>query len=1087
MEGWIPKKDILVEQIQEEILKLRAKRIPQYNPTPLTTITQEFPLIMPDWTQPTPVVQNNMPTWAQAPQTFNEPIQPVVAPRPAPQPVVSPVLTPKVEEFKPEGIPFWQRALQVFSAPFDWVDENVIKPGLSTVGTTAGIIPELPREQGEDFFKWKTRSWEAWQTPGVDIKVPWSDNPMTLDIKGIIAFAPWLLLPGAGAVGQGVRGGIGVAGWLGSGAGIFKELSAAQKVLKGARTLTELEKASQIVSEASSGARAFTKTASLLGTAVEYSPWGLVEKTAGAALKVGIKGVLGAGEKISTYVGEKVFGKIPQKEIPPVVKEFTDFVHEIVVPARQAFEKEIPALRAKQAAAIDKIRARYKSGEITAIEANRLEKVATAGEIKSLFPAVPTKEITPDKIEELMGMVQKATESGFVERDTNAAMFDLLTTGTLPEPRHLRNMAKVFGDEFAVAIKSLRGVQPSKLEKLWDVMNIGRATLASTDISGVARQGLILGLMHPLQVPRAFGRMFKSLFSEKLALQMDDVMRLDPLFQEFTRKGYIAPIRKGVRLTVMEEAYMSNLAGKIPLVRRSERAYITYLNELRFGSYKVARGSWVAQGAGRKELEVLQDLINFASGRGTLPANMEYYAPMFNAFLFSPRLQMSMIQLPRQIGRMLMSKNPYMRKEAARALVTFVGGGAALLTLLKGTGAAKVELDPRSGDFAKLQIGETRYDVWRGYAQYTRFLSQMLTGERKSAYGNMNKSQRDEIAWRFLQSKSSPAFGLMIDLLRGESYLGDELFTNTNDLIKTAKERFMPLAIQDTIDAVEQSGVNGAWTAIPASLGIGTLTYINDFTRAKNKVAKSMGYGNWDEIDPKTQKRLENSNAELQAAYIAFDRQVMGTAWGDWRGAGTAVEDVFKENIDKAVAQYRATGDGYTFREKVNESFTARRGGYAARSKEGRFEDIVKRLNTQDTTEALVGLGVEQLAIRAYNDALYGDDMYDEFGDYKFDEVDGRRQALKSQLGTEMFNYVEEYRGLKYEDLPPEYQELVKAKQVLKPYWAVKGEVEKILGKPKSKYQQALFDRTVGRIHKQKKAANTEMAKYYNMFYTRVS
>jgi len=229
---------------------------------------------------------------------------------------------------------------------------------------------------------------------------------------------------------------------------------------------------------------------------------------------------------------------------------------------------------------------------------------------------------------------------------------------------------------------------------------------------------------------------------------MDDVLRSHRLYGEAIDNGVeFTALRRGAQLFAKEEPFASNLAQRIPFVRRSERAFTGFLNEMRMSAYEAAHNAMTAQGASPAHFKLMANFINIASGRGTLPANLNRYAPVLNTVLFSARYQMSTLQLPRQLGRMLLSGNPYMRKEAAKALVAFVGGGTALLALLKNTGVGKVETDPRSGDFGKIQIGETRLDIWRGYIQYARFMAQMLTGERKTAYGNMNKVQRYDIAW----------------------------------------------------------------------------------------------------------------------------------------------------------------------------------------------------------------------------------------------------------------------------------------------------------------------------------------------------
>ena len=1032
--SWIPKIRTIQEDIAEEEARLEALKPPRRE-------MEWQPEIAPEIEAP-PTIEPELGEWMPRMQT-------PALPAPTMPQLALPPVTPKPKE-APIELPFWKRALQVFTAPFVWMEEYVIRPGLSLTGTALGFVPEVVRQPGEDYWEWKRRSWGAWKAPGIDMDVPWSDDPWRIDLKGVMELAPWLLIPGAGQVGGVLRAGRGIAGMLG-------RLGPAGR---------------------------------LVGTAVEYSPWGLVEKTAGVALRRTFKGLSAVLAKTQAKVGERVFGKIPEPAPPsPVVVELTNFMKETVIPARKEFEKlGLPALRARQAASLEKIEAKYRRGEITAIERTRLEDKAlgVAERYTKAGYAVKTGQFTKDKVDELLEPIYKAAEGNFEAKDAARALVRLLLKGEIPEPRHFIQFAQAYGDDFAKAVGKFARSPRTLREKVLDLLNLPRAVLASCDLSATFRQGLILLLAGPKTAPRAFARQLKAFASEKLALEMDDVLRSRPLFQNAVRDGVeFTAIRRGAAMAVKEEPFFSNLAQSLPMVRRSERAFTVFLNEMRMSAYEAAYGAMTAQGAGAAEMKLMARFINVGSGRGVLPANLNRYAPMLNTVLFSARYQMSTLQLPRQIGRMLLSKNPYMRKEAAKALVAFLGGGSAILGLFKVTGRGKVELDPRSGDFGKIIIGDTRLDIWRGYVQYARFVAQVLAGERKSAYGNLNKVQRYDIAFRFLQSKASPAMGMFVDLLKGENYMGETLFEGTKGISKTVRDRVFPLALQDVMDAMEQSGIGGLWTAAPATMGFGVLTYVNDYVRAKEKIARRMGYESWDDIDPKTQRMIQNTNAELQVATIEWERQIMGTAWGDWRLAGNAIEDIFKENVEVATTQYRQTNDGYTFRQKVSDAFTARRGGYDARSKEPQFEDIVRRLETEDTAEALVGLGPEQMAIRIYNDALWGDDMYDEFGDYRFDEAEIRKEQLHRQLGEEMFNYVEEYRGMKYETFPPEYQELARAKIVLRPYWEVQEKAERLFGKPKTEWQQRRIDRVVSRMRKQMRRQNPEMEKAYIQFYTR--
>ena len=87
-----------------------------------------------------------------APQDVNN--QPVVQPFTLPQQLMTappqPAIAPKPKE-EPISLPFWQRALQVFTAPFEWVDENIINQGLLLAGRRLGSSPKLQDYQVRTF------------------------------------------------------------------------------------------------------------------------------------------------------------------------------------------------------------------------------------------------------------------------------------------------------------------------------------------------------------------------------------------------------------------------------------------------------------------------------------------------------------------------------------------------------------------------------------------------------------------------------------------------------------------------------------------------------------------------------------------------------------------------------------------------------------------------------------------------------------------------------------------------------------------------------------------------------------------------
>lgn len=879
----------------------------------------------------------------------------------------------------PGDIEWWQRSLQVFAAPFNWAQETIVDPFAAIV--TAPFSPKIPGTEDVPWLERQVQEYKQWDAP-------WGT-------KFWLETLPWLAIPGAGQIGGGL--------------------------IKAAPLLGRL-----------------APLAKGLGQAVRYSPWGLAERAIGAVTRP----ILGKAGRALTPAMERLGGKIPAApKAPAVVQKLTNLVKDYVLPARET-------IKVTQKIGRKRVSAKLASALETAEGRRGIKGIAGAlkGPLGD-YPAVGAK-FTPVEVDDLMNMIYKSKELPFNKANATVSFAKWLDTGVIPEPSSLEIMGRIFGDDFANTLTQARGVAHPLMAKAMDIANAPRAILASWDMSAVMRQGLIPTLRLLTrgkfkEVGKSMQYMFKSWASEKNMVQADDILKSLPNNAEARAMGlYIAPVKIG-NLLKAEESFMSKIAEKIPLVRRSERAYITYLNAIKSFSWEVTAPVWKASGATTRDLQGLAQLISVASGRGTLPKSLEKFGPVLNTILFSPRLQLSKFQLP----AMLFSKSPYVRKEAAKMLATFMGAGVTIVGLLQASKDSKVDLDPRSSDFGKIKVGDTRLDIWTGYVQYAKFLGQLYTAQRKSSFGNINPAERMEIVERMLQSKLSPAVGFLVDLLKGENYMGEELFSDTRTTVKQLRNRFMPLFIQDMWEAIEQNGQRGIWQALPGVAGVGVITYVNELARKRDEVAKETYNMSWEELGrdarygPITQRRLEKESSELQRAIREYDKKTQGTSWADWKSSGNVIEDQFKGNMEQAVAKFRATGDGGEFREDISGVFTARRGAYAARSGDPRYQDLVNRLNQPLTPERAQDLGPQQLALRQYDDALFGDDMWDMYGDYRYEEATRRRSLFVQQFGQDTLNYVEEYRGLKYEDLPPEYHQYVAARELLKPYWEIEARI----------------------------------------------
>ena len=163
--------------------------------------------------------------------------------------------------------------------------------------------------------------------------------------------------------------------------------------------------------------------------------------------------------------------------------------------------------------------------------------------------------------------------------------------------------------------------------------------------------------------------------------------------------------------------------------------------------------------------------------------------------------------------------------------------GRKILALAKASGA-KVETDPRSSDFGKIRVGNTRWDIWGGFQQWVRVFSQMVSGERKTTTDRriieLSKKKypfetRKDVAERFLAGKLSPASRLVYELLQGQKAFG-EPFTLKGEAIENA----IPLYLQDIKDSIKQIGPEAIFSVgVPGFFGVGVQSYIE-----KNKPTK---------------------------------------------------------------------------------------------------------------------------------------------------------------------------------------------------------------------------------------------------------
>ena len=401
--------------------------------------------------------------------------------------------------------------------------------------------------------------------------------------------------------------------------------------------------------------------------------------------------------------------------------------------------------------------------------------------------------------------------------------------GKVPTEGEISLLNKVFGSEFTETLLAKRPLWDKIKEAGLQLVNIPRSIMSSFDLSAPFRQGAFL-IGRPKQFFPAFKRMFGAFASETSFKNIQEEIARKPTF-DLMKNAKLALTEMDVGLKLREERFMSQWAEKIPVlgkgIRASGRAYVGFLNKLRADVFEDLVKKATNLGLDpHKNLDLAREIaefVNNATGRGSLGA-FEKSAQGLNTFFFSPRLMASRLNLINPAT--YIKASPFVRKEALKSLFSFVGTGMTVLGLANLAGA-KVGDEPRSADFGKIKIGDTRIDIWAGFQQYIRLAGQLISGEVVSSTTGkvmtlgegFRPLTRLDILQRFAEYKEAPIFSFLTSLLKGQDFKGQPI-----DIPEEVKKRFIPMALQDVVDISEDDPDLLPLSAL-GIFGVGLQTY----------------------------------------------------------------------------------------------------------------------------------------------------------------------------------------------------------------------------------------------------------------------
>lgn len=357
---------------------------------------------------------------------------------------------------------------------------------------------------------------------------------------------------------------------------------------------------------------------------------------------------------------------------------------------------------------------------------------------------------------------------------------------------------------------SFGGMEPPKPpsttfgQRVRDVLSAPMTAKSTYDLSAPGRQLAPMLYAHPTAIPRVLKAQQRALMSADAFAASQEALAKAPnaIYRELAGVE-MGGLTKGL---AREEQIGSNLAQKVlPKSERFNDAYTAAINEGRDWLFNQMFSKIDPQlltegglrNGGLEELKKIGRLVNASTGRGDLMGLLSKGSVADVAgqpLLWAPRLLAGRVQLPAS----MFSNNAIVRREAARQTAAFVGVNTAILGMIKASGAADVELDPRSSDFGQIRIGDRRFDPWAGYRPIANLIARAgvsayngVSGDtvantkginNVSGPGALTSRPGLEIITNFLRSKLAPIPGEVWNQVAGRDVTGQDV-TKTNGIL----------------------------------------------------------------------------------------------------------------------------------------------------------------------------------------------------------------------------------------------------------------------------------------------------------------
>lgn len=378
------------------------------------------------------------------------------------------------------------------------------------------------------------------------------------------------------------------------------------------------------------------------------------------------------------------------------------------------------------------------------------------------------------------------------------------------------------------------------------VSGLAKSLKASLDDSAIFHQGWKTLFTHPRIWADNAINSFKDIMSQtgKKADNNDIINAIKA--DIYSRPNALDGTYNKMKLSIGmgEEEFPTTLPEKIPLFGRlfkaSEVAYNGFLMRMRADIadkyIEIAKNTNIDL-TDKEQVRSIGRLVNSLTGRGELPFGLEKIGKTVNNVFFSPKMLKANFDFLTLHSTDEMSS--FARKQAAINLVKVMGGMATIMAVSKVLSPNSVQLDPRSSDFGKIKIGDTRFDISGGMGSLITLAARILPTIDNGKLGFYSKSTTtghvsplnsgkfgsqdvSDVLVNFSENKLSPAAAILKDIwLHGKDFSGKKptIGGETAGLLE-------PLPIQNVQEMLaDPKSANVVLGTIMDALGITTNTY----------------------------------------------------------------------------------------------------------------------------------------------------------------------------------------------------------------------------------------------------------------------